>query len=41
MENRFGKSGIKWFRAGFVEKVRVEQRVEGDEALKKCFVISS
>ena len=33
MGNRFGKSSVKWFRAGFVEMVRVEQILEGDEAL--------
>lgn len=41
MGNGFGKSSIKWSRAGFVDKVRVEKRLEGDEALKKCFEISS
>lgn len=33
MGSRFGKSSVQWFRGGFVEKVRVEQRLEGDEAL--------
>lgn len=36
-----GKRNSKQFRAGIGEKDIVEQRLEGDETLKKCCEISS
>lgn len=40
-EKFVGESSIKQPRAGFVKKVRVKQKLEGDEALKQCHEISS
>ena len=40
-EKFVGESSIKQSRAGFVKKVRVKQKLEGDEALKQCHEISS